>query len=138
MEKGAFNILVVDDEKDWRETNKKTLAAEGFSVIAAGSGDEALALAGKHKFHMAFLDITMPDMDGLVLLKKLKELDPDIQAVMLTGYATVDRAGIAHQEGIVDFLEKIADDPDEKSLGDEMVSVAEQVFGELNRKEKTL
>jgi len=70
----------------------------------------------------------MLDMDGLTLLAALKGLDPGLKAVMLTGYATIDRAGIARAEGVVDFLEKIADDPGEKSLGEEIRAVAAQVY----------
>lgn len=133
MEKSDFKILLVDDEADWLIANKKTLEHEGYAVKAVGSGQEAIRLAAKEKFHLAFLDINMPDMDGLTLLKALKGMDQDLLVVMLTGYATIDRAGIAQAEGIVDFLEKIADDPEEESLGDEIKEVAARVFNKLRR-----
>ena len=133
MKKSDFKILVVDDEADWRTTNKKTLEREGYAVTTAGSGQEAIRLAAKEKFHLAFLDITMPDMDGLTLLKALKGMAPSLQVVMLTGYATIDRAGIAQAEGIVDFLEKIADDPEEKSLGDEVKEAAARIYNAMLR-----
>jgi CheY-like chemotaxis protein len=128
MEKRNFKILVVDDEPDWRTGNRKTLELDGYTVQTAASGQEAIRLAGREHFHLAFLDITMPDMDGLTLLAALKGLDPNLKAVMLTGYATIDRAGMARAEGVVDFLEKIADDPGEKPLGEEIRAVAARVY----------
>ena len=132
MDKKDFKILVVDDEPDWRTCNADTLSREGYTVKTAASGQEAIRLVSHETFHLAYLDINMPDMDGLAVLKALKGINADIQAVMLTGYATVDRSGIAHGEGIVDFLEKIADDPEEESLGEEILEVAERVYQSMS------
>lgn len=132
MEKNNFKVLVVDDEPDWLVCNSATLRGEGYTVFTAGSGQEAIRTVTTEKPHLAFLDINMPEMDGLTLLKALKGIDPDIKVVMLTGYASIDRSGIAHSEGVVDFLEKIGDDPDDDSLGDEICDVAAMVFSETH------
>ena len=130
MQKKDFRILVVDDEPDWVTTNRKVLSRAGFTVTGAGDAAEALKLAGAQKFHLAFLDINMPGMEGIELVDHLRTACPDIAVIMLTGYGTEDKNAAARQKGVMDFLEKIGPSGD-RMLGEEMVELAEEGFEKL-------
>ncbi len=128
MERSDFRILVLDDEPDWRRANEKTLTRAGFTVTTAATGAEAVKIARAEQPHMAVMDINLPDCSGAELVEEVKALSPDTVVVMLSGVATLENAGIAASRGSVDILEKIADDPDEKSLAEELAERAEAVF----------
>ena len=76
------------------------------------------------------LDINLPDCDGAELVEKVKAASPETVVIMLTGFATIEKAGVAAAGGSADILEKIADDPDERSLADDLLERAEEVFRE--------
>lgn len=79
-------ILIVDDDADICETLNKVLKLEGHNVLTASSGEEAVDIAkGKH-CQMAFIDVKLPNIDGLETLLRLKELNPDLLTVMMTGF----------------------------------------------------
>ncbi|MBU2498956.1 MAG: response regulator [Proteobacteria bacterium] len=84
--KKKFNILLVDDEKKFLDTIADRIRFKGFEPLLATSGNEALEIARKHKVHAAVVDLKMPDMDGLVVITKLKEIHPKIKTVLLTGF----------------------------------------------------
>ncbi|MFH1707862.1 MAG: response regulator [Planctomycetota bacterium] len=127
MNKSEFRILVVDDEPDWVTTNRKALVRGGYTVDGAASPDEALARAKKTVYHMAFLDIDMPGMEGIALIDHLRATSSGLAVVMLTGYATPEKSAQARQKGITDFLEKIGPSGD-RMLGEEMLALADEVF----------
>lgn len=81
-----INILVVDDEKNLTLAMRRLLSAEGYKAETAGSGDEALAAVKETAFDVIFLDVNMPDMNGLEVFKKLKKVAPKSSVVMITGY----------------------------------------------------
>jgi DNA-binding NtrC family response regulator len=99
-------ILVVDDMRSAVDAVSRMLTLEGFDVLGATGGEEALALAAQHRIDAALLDVQMPGMDGLVLLEALKARDPGIAAIMMSAHATVERAVRATRAGAHDFLEK--------------------------------
>ena len=82
----AQPILVVDDDEDICETLTRALALEGYQVLSAGSGEEALALAREKSCQLAFIDIKLPHIDGLETYLRLKEINPNITIVLMTGY----------------------------------------------------
>ena len=84
--KKKFNILLVDDEKKFLDTISDRIRLKGFEPLLAASGKEALEIARKHKVYAAVVDMKMPDMDGLETITKLKEIDPEITTVLLTGF----------------------------------------------------
>lgn len=131
MEKRDFRILVVDDEADWVTINSKVLKREGYNVDGANCAEEAIKAAKETAFHLAFLDINMPGMEGIDLIDHLREEQPGIEIVMLTGYGTEEKSSSAHQKGILDFLEKIGDSGD-SILADEMVDLADEVFERIS------
>lgn len=101
-----FRILVVDDELSVRDSLKEWLEEEGFSVAMAASGPEALQMLAVEPFQLMLTDIKMPEMDGVELLKRAREANPDLCILMMTAYATVETAVEAMQIGALDYLIK--------------------------------
>ncbi len=104
-------ILIVDDELVVRDSLARWFTSEGYETKALGSAREALEVATQ-EWDLALLDIKMPGMDGMELEARLKEADPDLILIMMTGYATVDTAVKALKNGAYDYLTKPVD-PDE-------------------------
>ncbi len=102
-----FNVLVVDDEQVVRDSLKEWLQEEeGYSVTVAASGPEALSLLAETPAHLMLADVKMPGMDGVELLAKARELDPELTVIMMTAYATVETAVDAMKKGALDYLLK--------------------------------
>jgi two-component system, response regulator RegA len=103
------NILLVDDDEVLRERLAQAMRARGYEVHTAGNGEEALREIQKDSPEMAVLDLRMPGMSGLELLKELKEQDPATRVLMLTGYGSIATAVEAVRQGAVGYLPKPAD-----------------------------
>lgn len=103
---GDTSILLVDDEAIVRESLTAWLEDEGFVVHAAESGEQALELFPKARPDVAVIDIKMPGMDGLTLLKRLRELDDRLPIVMMTAHATVESAVKSMRDGAYDYVMK--------------------------------
>jgi two-component system nitrogen regulation response regulator NtrX len=106
VQKRKPHILVVDDEEDIRSSLKMILEYEGLEMTGAASAKEALYLVQARAFDAVLLDIKMPRMDGLELLGKLRELQPALPVVMISGHGTVATAVEATRLGAYDFMEK--------------------------------
>ncbi len=102
-------ILLVDDEEEFTRILSERMNARGVSVVTAKSGPDALEKAQKERFDAIILDMLMPGMDGIETLKRLREINPDFQIIMLTGHATLQKGIEAVKLGAMDFLEKPAD-----------------------------
>jgi len=100
------HILVVDDKEGMREFFQIFLTKEGHQVDTAAAGDEALDLARKSRFDLAIADIKMPGMDGIQVLKGLRELDPQIPVIMITAYPTIESSIEAMKLGAYDYIIK--------------------------------
>jgi DNA-binding NtrC family response regulator len=83
---GNINILLVDDNAKFLNTLAERIRLKGYEPYTALNGQEAIAITKTTKIHMAVVDQRMPDMDGLVVITKLKEIDADIKTVLLTGH----------------------------------------------------
>jgi two-component system, sensor histidine kinase and response regulator len=100
------NILVIDDEVGMREGCRRALTSQGFRVSTAEHGMEGLRKLREEPFSLVLLDAMMPGMSGVELLPAIREHDPDIVPIMITGYATVELAAQAMKQGAYDFLPK--------------------------------
>ncbi len=107
-----IKILVVDDEKIVRDSLYNWFTQEGYSVKTASDAYEALKILQEEAFHIALVDIKMPKMDGLTLLKKIKEIDENLVIIIITAYPSVDSAVDALKHGAFDYLVKPID-PDQ-------------------------
>src|SRR5690554_2045148 len=99
-------LLVVDDEAANLESLEKIFQKEGFRVLTATGGREALDLCRTHRVHVVLSDLMMPGMSGIDLVKALRTVAPDVEVVMMTAYGTVETAVEAMKEGAYDFVEK--------------------------------
>ena len=100
------NILVIDDEESMRIGCIQTLSEEGFRVQAVENGSQGLQITNEESFDLILLDLKMPGMSGMDVLVKLKEKEPNIIVIVITGYATIDSAVEAMKRGAYDFLPK--------------------------------
>ena len=107
-------ILIVDDELVVRDSLGKWFTSEGYTAHPVASGREALETIQQREFDIALIDIKMPGMDGMELQSRLKEADPELTVVIMTGYASVDTAVQALKRGAYDYITKPVD-PDELS-----------------------
>ena len=101
-----FGLLFVDDEKSILSSLRRTFIDENYRLYSAQSGEDALSLLGRGDIHCAVIDLKMPGMGGLDLLKEMKASFPDIRVVMLSAYGNITEAVEAVQIGAVDFIEK--------------------------------
>lgn len=102
-------ILVVDDEDGIRRTLRQLLEYEGHEVRVASGGGEAIGIFEEFRPDLTFLDVKMARMDGLEVLARLREHDPDALVVMISGHGTIETAVEATRRGAYDFLEKPLD-----------------------------
>jgi DNA-binding NtrC family response regulator len=102
----SSKVLVVDDEEAIRSFLAEALTHWGYQVASAASGEEALEVIKDQLFDAALLDIRMPEMDGIELLRQVKRYDPSIEVIIMTGYPTVTTAVEALKEGAYDYLTK--------------------------------
>jgi DNA-binding NtrC family response regulator len=103
------NVLFVDDEVDFLQTLSERMSLRGVAPTTTSSPKEAIELAKKENFDAIVLDLLMPEMDGLEVLQALKEIRPEVQVILLTGRATVEKGITAMKLGALDFMEKPAD-----------------------------
>ena len=99
-------ILVADDEQSMREFLDIMLKKEGYKVSLASNGEEVLKLIDKDLFDLILLDIRMPKLDGIGVLKKIKTASPETIVIMITAYASADTAIKAMKEGAYDYITK--------------------------------
>ncbi len=100
-------ILVVDDEATLRTALKRILAYHGYEVVTAGTVQEALSLSSdKNTYNLAFIDLKLPDGDGIQLMQSLKSKHPAMEVIILTGFGCIDTAVEATRKGAYHFVTK--------------------------------
>ncbi|OQX88963.1 histidine kinase [candidate division KSB1 bacterium 4484_87] len=99
-------ILAVDDEEIILDSFRKILVLAGYSIDTVETGQEALALIQKRHYDFVFTDLKMPEMDGVEVCKAVKHLRPDIDVIIITGYATVESAVETMKYGAMDYVQK--------------------------------
>ncbi|MFB3062682.1 MAG: UDP-3-O-acyl-N-acetylglucosamine deacetylase [Candidatus Binatia bacterium] len=106
MKRNEKTILVVDDEDGIRETIREVLTDEGYRVVEAKNEAVVRDLIRKESPHLVLLDIWMPDVDGIDILKQIKEQHPNLRVIMISGHGNIHTAVAAARLGAFDFLEK--------------------------------
>jgi two-component system, NtrC family, response regulator AtoC len=106
METFAGNILVVDDDADIREVLGDRLESLGYRVFAAEAAKAGLELLERQNPQLVLLDIEMPDMNGIDMLREIRRREHEVTVVMITAYGTIERAVEAMKEGAYDFIPK--------------------------------
>ncbi|MDR2636969.1 MAG: sigma-54 dependent transcriptional regulator [Zoogloeaceae bacterium] len=106
MSEEGQSVLIVEDDQGLREAICDTLEIAGRPVFAAGGGEEALAILRRERISIVISDVRMMPMDGIALLKEIRQRHPQLPVVLMTAYADVDRAVEAMRSGACDFLLK--------------------------------
>lgn len=101
-------VLLVDDEKDFLETLSERLKSRDLEVTSSTDPEEALEIARGGGFDVIVVDLKMPGMNGIEFLRAIKDDRPEMQVILLTGHATVDKGIEAVKLGALDVLEKPA------------------------------
>lgn len=117
----AGRMLIVDDEKNIRMTLRKFFEAEGYEVSIAMNGDEAVKSMVGNDFDIVLLDLKMPGMDGIEVLKKTCGMGKKHRVAMMTAYGTVERAVEAMKLGACDFISKPFTPEEIKAVVDDIV-----------------
>jgi DNA-binding NtrC family response regulator len=106
---GEMSVLLVDDEKDFLEVLAKRLRKRKLILVVANSGEEAIRAIQSTAIDVVVLDMRMPGMDGLQTLREIKQINPLVEVIMLTGHANVETAVKGMELGAFDYLIKPVD-----------------------------
>jgi CheY-like chemotaxis protein len=106
VEQPKARILCVDDEQVILDSFRKILVLDGYSVDTVQTGQEALGLLQSHHYDFVFTDLKMPTMDGVEVTKAVKHIRPDIDVIIITGFATVETAVETMKVGAMDYVQK--------------------------------
>ena len=102
-------VLLVDDEKDFIEALGERMENRGMNVSTTTSAKDAIKMVKEESYDAIVLDLQMPEIDGIEALKAIKKINPDMQVILLTGHATVEKGIEAMKLGAMDLIEKPAD-----------------------------
>lgn len=108
-DKPNIRVLLIDDEETLLEYLSKRLLKKGFTVKVAVSGEEALGAAKEEQFDVAVVDLKMPGIDGVETQKRLREIQPFLQCIVLTGHGSIDSALESGQQDAFRYLLKPVD-----------------------------
>jgi DNA-binding NtrC family response regulator len=101
-------VLLIDDEQDFLDIMSERMQARDIDVTTASSAKDALDLVESGGYDAIILDLQMPEMDGLQALERIKAINPNLQVILLTGHATVEKGVQAIKMGATDVVEKPA------------------------------
>ena len=104
MPKGS--ILVIDDEAEIREGLELLLKTEGYAVTMADTGQSGLSRLGEQPYDLLLLDVSLPDRNGIELLKDIRRQDPHLPIVLITAYGSIEMARAAFKSGAMDYITK--------------------------------
>ncbi len=102
-------VLLIDDEEEFLATLSERMEIRGMDVSTAATAQNAVAALDNNEYDAIVLDLQMPDMNGIEMLKIIKKTHPDMQVILLTGQATLEAGIEAMKLGAMDFMEKPAD-----------------------------
>ncbi len=101
-------VLIAEDDEAFANQLSETLKSENYNVVIAHDGSEAITILKNNQIDLGFLDLSMPGIDGLQVLEQAQTIAPDVPLIMITGYASIERAVQATRLGAYDFIEKPA------------------------------
>ncbi|HKI82575.1 MAG TPA: response regulator, partial [Pseudodesulfovibrio sp.] len=104
----AEKVLLIDDEVEFLEALSERMEIRGMEVTTAENADSAVSAINSGDFDAIVLDLQMPDMNGIDMLKVIRKTNPDMQVILLTGQATLEAGIQAMKLGAMDFMEKPA------------------------------
>lgn len=133
----AEKVLLIDDEEEFLSTLSERMEIRGMNVATASTADAAVSSLDSNDYDAIVLDLQMPDMDGIEMLKVIKKSHPDMQVILLTGQATLEAGVKAMKLGAMDFMEKPADidsltEKIKKAQAKKMVIVEKRTVGKVN------
>jgi len=105
----ALRVLFVDDEEDLVSTVVERLELRGIDATGAVSGQEALTLIEQRPFDVVLLDVRMPGIGGLEVIRRIKQTHPDLEVILLSGHGAREEAEMARHLGAFDYLQKPVD-----------------------------
>jgi DNA-binding NtrC family response regulator len=126
-----MQLLLVDDEERFLSTTSKLLIQKGLKVCTATNGNDALEILKRENIHVVILDVQIPGMDGIAILKEIKCHFPLVEVIMLTGHGTVESAVKGLKSGATDYLSKPIDI-------DELIAKAKEAFEKHRRLEEKI
>lgn len=100
------NILIVDDEPNILKTLSEALVGAGYKIRTAQDGKTAIRAVSRTRYNLVILDIALPDIDGMEVLRKIKKISPEVEVVIITGHATVENSVNALNEGAYAYILK--------------------------------
>ncbi|MCX5702848.1 MAG: sigma-54 dependent transcriptional regulator [Candidatus Omnitrophica bacterium] len=130
------HILVVDDEPMVRRSLSEMLTLSGYTVSAASNGKEALKLLKDYSADIVITDMKMPEMDGVKLLKELKEISPDTAVILITGYGSIEDAVDAIKQGADDYITKPIVDSEIKMVIEKLIKQRRLLEENISLKEQ--
>ena len=133
----AEKVLLIDDEVEFLEALSERMEIRGMDVSTAENANAAVAAINSGDYDAIVLDLQMPDMNGIDLLKVIRKTNPDMQVILLTGQATLEAGIQAMKLGAMDFMEKPADidaltDKIKKAQAKKMVIVEKKTEKKVN------
>lgn len=133
----AEKVLLIDDEVEFLEALSERMEIRGMEVTTAESAGNAVGALGAGDYDAIVLDLQMPDMNGIEMLKLIRKSHPDMQVILLTGQATLEAGIQAMKLGAMDFMEKPADidaltDKIKKAQAKKMVIVEKKTEQKVN------
>jgi DNA-binding NtrC family response regulator len=131
MNPSRFNVLFVDDEIDFLNTLLKRMSKRGIDVRGAGNGEAGLELLRQSSSDIVVLDVRMPGMDGIEMLREIKRQWPLTEVIMLTGHASLEAAREGMELGAFDYLMKPVDI-------DELLYKIEDAYGKILIQQKKI
>jgi len=125
-------ILIVDDEEDltWSLSRKLLRDVDYFEIMCANSGDRALEMLSQNRIDLVVTDLRMPEVNGIQLLKEVKENHPDTQIIVMTAYGSVDVKNIIQKYGDIGYIEKPFEINDLRRLIQKVLEISSGQQGE--------
>jgi CheY-like chemotaxis protein len=127
------NILVVDDEQEIRELVSELLEAKGYRALTACDGVDALSRMETETFDLFIIDMSMPNMDGMTLLKEIKKIQPLAVVIVLTGFSSIEGAVNAVQSGAYQYLAKPIQSKDLYEIVEKALEYSKELYGPLQK-----